>query len=565
MLGANPPATNMSLSTATPVMSRAADPAVRAAGDRLERWLEAHYDLVLFVALAAAFLLRAWMAWGTFFNPDEAQHVLLADKASWGQSYRASLATVHPPGLILVLYGFNEIGGSEFFLRLPSVMAGTLFCWLGFKWLRILCGRGAGWLGLILFAFLPPLVTLSAEVRQYALLLAFCAGSAYLLEEALARDSAGRMLFSAACLLGAISFHYSAILFAAAMGVYALLRMIAGRSAVRVFLAWMVGQAAAVALVLFYYRTHISRLQQSAEGSGERYKALLYLKNLFFHSSGESPARFVFARTFGVFQFLFGQLAIGDVAGALFLGAVVWLLIGRGVPASVAKRPRLTALLLLLPFGINCGLALADRYPYGGTRHSIFLSLFAIAGVSVAVLGMTRQRFARALALTAAIAVACGVLGRPRRPYMLRADQSSVHMEQALEEIRKIPATDTMLLDGQTNLVLQHYLCEGEPAVPDTTVPGLKRFQCANYRFLGAGADTPVFTLANFFSRWEEVVRRYNLPPGATVWVVQAGWDVDLADQLQKLPEFRDLQPQWFGHSVVIFRLRVGQAMPGAF
>ena len=66
-----------------------------------------------------------------------------------------------------------ELGTSELVLRLPSVIAGTIFCWVFFKWLTRLLGPTAGWVGFILVSFLPPFVELSSEVRQYALLLCF--------------------------------------------------------------------------------------------------------------------------------------------------------------------------------------------------------------------------------------------------------------------------------------------------------------------------------------------------------------------------------------------------------
>src|SRR5205823_6408570 len=80
--------------------------------------------------VAAAFLIRLWVASGTFLNPDEALHFLVANKLSWAAAYKASLSTAHPPGLIFVLYLWRALGTSEVVLRLPSVIAGTVFCWL---------------------------------------------------------------------------------------------------------------------------------------------------------------------------------------------------------------------------------------------------------------------------------------------------------------------------------------------------------------------------------------------------------------------------------------------------
>ncbi len=123
--------------------------------------------------LLLAFLLRLWKASGTFLNLDEAMHCLAATKPSLAEAYRAGLGLAHPPLLILLLNLWRIFGTSELFLRLPSVIAGTIFCWIFFKWLTRLLGLPAGWTGFVLASFLPPFVELSAEIRQYSLLLCF--------------------------------------------------------------------------------------------------------------------------------------------------------------------------------------------------------------------------------------------------------------------------------------------------------------------------------------------------------------------------------------------------------
>src|SRR5262249_32934448 len=146
--------------------------------------------------------------------------------------------------------------------------------------------------------------------------------------------------------------------FAAALGVYTLLRLIVDRQPARVFLAWIVGQAAGIALGRFFYQSQLVRLATDPNDQGTQHWIDSYLHNVFFHPGEDSVARFIFARTFGVFQFLFGQLAVGDIACLLFFVAAVWLLWGKGLQSQVATRRRLTAVLLMLPFVLNCAAAL---------------------------------------------------------------------------------------------------------------------------------------------------------------------------------------------------------------
>src|SRR5207245_9282955 len=116
---------------------------------------------------AACFFLRLRLAWLTFLNPDEALHYFLAHQASLKLAYQASLTTAHPPLMILFLHCWSLLGHPEFFLRLPFVIAGTLFCWVMFLWIRRVANGTAACFALAMFLFAPSLISLSAEIRQY--------------------------------------------------------------------------------------------------------------------------------------------------------------------------------------------------------------------------------------------------------------------------------------------------------------------------------------------------------------------------------------------------------------
>ena len=156
-------------------------------------------------------------------------HFLAANKSSLAEAYQTSLTLAHPPLLILFLHVWRKLGTSELFLRLPSVIAGTIFCWIFFRWLTRLLGPTVGWIGFILVGFLPVFVELSAEVRQYPLLLCFMMAAAYVLELALSENSAGKMVAFFIFLYLAMLTHFSAILFAGAVGAYSLWRLVSDR------------------------------------------------------------------------------------------------------------------------------------------------------------------------------------------------------------------------------------------------------------------------------------------------------------------------------------------------
>jgi hypothetical protein len=50
---------------------------------QFENWFEAHLNLSGTLVVIAGFLIRLRAASGTFLNPDEALHYLLANQSSW--------------------------------------------------------------------------------------------------------------------------------------------------------------------------------------------------------------------------------------------------------------------------------------------------------------------------------------------------------------------------------------------------------------------------------------------------------------------------------------------------
>ena len=249
-------------------------------------------------------------------------------------------------------------------------------------------------------------------------------------------------------------------------------RLASRRFSRRVVAIWIAGQAGALGLLALLYVTQISKLKGSA--SAQHMQVLL--ANSYFHRGHDHLLGFIFAKTFAILQYTFGQLVIGDIAGLFFVAAVVLLLTGKDAsngetePKRAAKTgpsSRQLALLLTLPFAINAAFAIADTYPYGGTRHSAFLLPFAVAGVSLAIARLLRQRLAPSLVIAILLVAVCQLFGTPHRPYMRREDQRRSNMTQALDAIRQdVSPDDVILVDFQTSFLLRFYLCpEVGPAV----------------------------------------------------------------------------------------------------
>jgi hypothetical protein len=515
------------------------------------------------------FLARLWTASGTFLNPDEALHFRLANQPSLALAYKAALTAAHPPLYILFLHFWRVLGTSEISLRLPSVLAGTAFCWMFYKWLTKAAGSLAGLIGLLFVALLPPIVVLSAEVRQYAFLLAFLASALYFLDEAFAANSPVRMAAFSLFLYLAMLTHYSAFLFAAALGIYALLRIITEPLTARLTAAWAVSQFGGLALAMFLYKTHLSQL-----GVGDSRTALqgwmseFYLQRSYFDPAHDNAVKFLVGHSFGVFQYFFGQLAVGIAMGIFFIAGVAILLRAKESPGARTSSRRL-GIFLLVPFAIAGGLSLAHFYPYGGTRHVAFLIIPAVAGVSVAIaclsVGSTGKNWYRGLAIAALVLAACIAFGKRRQPRMERADQSRTHMVAALDFVRdNMKPSELIFVDYQTDLTLGHYLCQQRPIALDLSPAKFEQFACDGHRIVSSDYKTAwMFWADNFPTEWQRFLQSYNLKPGDTIWIFQAGWGVDLPADLQKrFPEFHDLHSESFGKNIKIFKMKAGQPMP---
>jgi hypothetical protein len=554
-----------------PVISEpTALPATDKAGSdswlHLEAIFNEHSDWLAALVVAFGFCWRAWLAHATFFNIDEAWHYSIANQDSLLHAYQANLTLYHPPLLVFVLYYWRLLGTSDLMLRLPCVIAGTVFCWFYYKWLTSILGRTVAWIGLLLVTFLPTMIAMSADLRQYPLMLMFSAAAAYFLERAFARDSAGVMLLSSGCMLLGMLSHYSAFLFAASLGVYAILRMLAQRVSPGVIAVWSAGQATGVALAGFLYITQIASLRAIYVGAEPFHRfADWYAPMFYYHPERDHLLLFLFRGTFGIFRFIFGWVVIGHLATLLFIAGVI-LLLRRKSPPGAGVPPYLTGILLLAPFVLSWVAVAAGLYPYGRTRHCIFLAIFGIAGVSVALSAIAKQRIAPALAITLGIVVLCQVFGTPPWHDMLPlAERRHEHMDHALEFLRgSVSPEDVIYLNNGTRLQLAHYLCDQKPVAFDRSVAGFESSQCHGLRMISSFPNDDAVTLETFPSKWQEMACAYDLEPGAKVWVVQGGWTRDFSAQLRaRFPEYSGLETNSFGHYLEIFHVTVGESDPG--
>ncbi len=525
--------------------------------ERLDSSISWNQTLWAYGLLAAGLFFRLWHASGTFLNSDEVMHFAAANQSSWAETYKASLTLSHPPLLIFVLHLWRGVGTSELILRMPSIIAGLAFCWLTFQWARILFGQGTAWIIYTLVLFLPTSIELSTEIRQYALLLAFAMASAYMLEHALAKNSAGSMWLSGGFLLLAIASHFSAFLFAPALGIYAVWRMAARNPGPRMVAAWIACQLAAAGLCAFFYFTQIRVLSHYFGGQDptQAWMANSYLGHSYFVPGRVNPILFIIGRTVGVFQYTLRQLLIGDIGFVFFVAGVILLFRNKAVSTHASSRQLAT--LLLLPFAINCGAAMLRAYPYGGTRHSSFLLPFAVAGISVSLDRLARHKASWGIAIAAILSLVCRLSVAQKPPYFSSLDERAANMRAAIDFIRQLPHAEPIFADLQTSLMLGHYLCDQRPYVPDHSIDGFISYECGGHRVI-ASNTTYVFNAKTFHEKLQHLSAAYDLSPGSRIWVAQMGWNAHLSSELASAGN--NVMPHAFGTEIQLFEFSISQS-----
>jgi hypothetical protein len=474
-----------------------------------ESRLRRHSDLFAVAIVAMGFGLRILSAQGRSLSGDEAVNFFLANlPGALDTNWWGSLDPAHPPLFSLLLHFWVRLGSSEFFLRLLPVALGGAFLWVAYRWVLILLSSSAALMTLVLLSFSPALVSLSAEVRDYSLLLLLMTAALLLFEHAMEKRSPLRVAASSALLSLAILTHYSAFFVALTLFAYGLVRLRTGRLPAGIVKTWAACQVGVGALCLWLAATRVADLRRSA------FESLVVMRMLraeHFQADQDRLLDFLFRQTAAVFRFLCGSATTGAIACAL---AVVGLVV-------LAMKRSPSALLLTLPFLFDAGASLMDVYPYGGTRHSVFLLVFASAAIGVAVSAMSAGRLWPAVVLVAVLAPMSfsTVLGAPER-------HSARRMRAAIDGLRAAaPAGSLLFMDYETGNVLDYYL---EPrAWTGTGLQGFWESSAGGYRIVGSRTwNATGYILGKELQRFAEV---YRIPAAQVIWIVRVGPGEDLS------------------------------------
>jgi hypothetical protein len=523
----------------------------------MDRWLRGHINAIALAIAAAGFALRIAAAMRTYLNPDEILHYLIVDQRSLFLAYKTSLTNAHPPLIYVLLYFCHLVGRSEVVLRLPLILAGTAFCWFTFEWAQLLFGGSAALIALILVTFSPIMINLSAEVREYALLLCFMAAALYFLESAFEEKTPRGMLQFSLFLYLSILSHYSAVFFVLASGVYALARFANSKYPRKVISAWAAGQLGALTIYVFLYVTHVSKIKNQVALWG------MPFGDTFFQPDQQSIFRFTRVNTWNIFLYSFAQRYVAAAILIAFLAGMAFLFFRDFISAPGEQDPhhgpRHISIQLVLPFVAVWAAAIAGIYPYVGSRHTALLVPFIIASAAFTFSAVCRRSLWAGLLAASLLAGISSYYGNPSEPGITKANQSRKLMTDAVAYIHQTAsAGDFILADQESSLPLAYYYCGPEAAnLLNWSGDNFDQFHCQGH---------PIVTL-NFWhlraeglaGSFEKMVRNYGLKPGARVWVFQAGWKGYLLARLpEQVADLRCVAPKTFGENITIVPLMVG-------
>ncbi len=530
------------LSTTTP-----AQPSSRAGG------------VTLAALLIGGLALRLFHAGYRFLNADEVLHYILSVQKSFSATYGASLTTAHPPLLIIFLHYWGMLGHSELFLRLPSVLAGTGFCWVMYRWLRLVVDEATARLALTLLLFSPALILLSAEVRQYALLLLFSSLSLYFLESAIQRSSVLRAMLSAVALYLALLTHYSSFIVALTLGINGLLRFVSVRSRFAVFATWIAGQLGALGLVSFLFVTHISKLE--TRGAAESI-AESYLRRSVFQPGENHVLTFIARSNLRLFHYFFSQGAVGVLALLLFVVGAYFLFRDRKREQDSRPPSWQFASILVFPLAANCALAIFRLYPYGGTRHNSYLSIFVFPAIAVAITRWKPQWRPQKLTAVALVLAVCNLFPAPIGEYIHLRDQNRLRMAEAVKSLQRIPAGSVIFTDDQGGLLLSYYLCNQRVVQIENPQPFLNA-PCGRVSVVSIDPREWIFKAGTFGHQLRDAQQTYQWNDRTTLWFFQAGWFIDKESALrEELRQYGCVPGGEYGHNITLCQLKLGITRP---
>ncbi|MHC5063522.1 MAG: glycosyltransferase family 39 protein, partial [Planctomycetota bacterium] len=478
-----------------------------------------------------------------WLNPDEGIYYSAVTLESWEGIKQELIGNAHPPLFYLLLRAMGVFGTDFLWLRIPSLIFGCLAIHGMYLAGKAYAGTLAGLVGALFMALMPSAILQSQIIRPYMILLAFVLYSLTYLGRYLGGGSRRNLYGYAGFFLLAILTHYSAFLvlgiLGISLGVMTLSKQLEKQQVRDLLIA---SSLPAVAVVLLYF-LHI---RPSLQGSDLQAQALDTWMSSFMIADGEQA----WQGTQGLMRYLFGFRQ----AGTVFLILVVGLFF-----AIDRKRSQLYTM-PLAAFAVALLFSFMGQYPFGDSRHSLYLVPFLILPMAFGI----SQVFSmgRVPAAIAGLVLACLfalpvignfiMVGGPQRVRFLdeRLSTTAGFREKVEPQVTALrDKAGMMILNVQSYYLLLPLLLEmrdsevwhapyaGSPDGYRTGRFGECQVVISKDWDMSAGLDRNAGpeSLAGLMRNVDALSPDLKIREQGSAWIMIGGWDMPLADGLLRI------------------------------
>jgi hypothetical protein len=313
--------------------------------------------IALGALIVTGFVLRIARTQEYGFNLDEAQFVYFGAADSLASVWRFVMSiSPHPPANIALLHFLQKVSWNPLWLRLPSVLSGTLLIWLAHRFGRALFGPAAGLAMAVLVTFSPVMIELSRVCRNYAPGFVFLLLSVHLMVRHLQTNRPQPLAAFAITAPLAGVWHYVFPVVFVALDLVVAIELLLRRRPWRAWLAVALAHLPFAATMGFLYLVHVSQIPEFIVGfHQDLYRSML------------SPAIVDFIDPFREVWHYLELSAFSEIfLGLSVLGAFCLLINGE----------RLGLLVCVVPLAVAYAFSWADKIPLGGSRHSAYIFPF---------------------------------------------------------------------------------------------------------------------------------------------------------------------------------------------
>jgi len=414
------------------VVNRRAEPSRRADGV----WI------IALVIAFAGFAVRVSTLGDFWLSADEGIYYHVANAPAKVAALVVAL-NAHPPLHYWMLRAVASIDSGFVWLRVPSVISGSLAIFAMYLLGRQTGGRICGITAALLLAFSPGAIMLSQVARPYMPMLLFLVLALFFLLRFVSEGVSRDLWLYAALMITALLFHYASFaVVATAAGVLAILAA-AGRLDARAIKGLAIAHLPIALVMAWLYLAHIG---PGLMGSAIQADAVSGRLQPFFVTTPLEAWR----NLLGLIAYIAGPALVG-AASLAFIASLI---------ACLAARKLLVVALASVALAVSVGLSELELYPFGSGRHSFhlapFLMLVVATGVSLLAarslkeLSLVLAALAALILMPAATERALGLA--PDRPRVSSERRIRVaEVEQLLVPLTSIIRTPGLLvMDGQT-------------------------------------------------------------------------------------------------------------------